>query len=163
VIQKLFRQVTNGIHRTGYNGATGSTHTENQFILTMHIRYPIIALLMLFTSTGVLGQSGLAVRGFCIAAPSAARLGDFVKFIDEELDPRGVNTLVLRGDHNYAFKSRPELRSDNPLSQKDVKQVVAVCRKHEIRIIPQINLLGHQSWAGQLGKLLEVYPQFDEP
>ena len=128
----------------------------------MHTRNPLIVLLMLLTSTAVLGQSGLAVRGFCIAAPSADRLGDFVKFIDEELAPRGVNTLVLRVDHNYAFKSRPELRSDNPLSKKGVKQLVAVCRKHKIRIIPQINLLGHQSWAGQLGKLLEVYPQFDE-
>src|SRR5690606_40003133 len=25
-----------------------------------------------------------------------------------------------------------------------------------------INLLGHQSWAGSLGNLLKVYPQFDE-
>jgi len=29
-------------------------------------------------------------------------------------------------------------------------------------LIPQINLLGHQSWESQSGKLLEVYPQFDE-
>jgi len=29
-------------------------------------------------------------------------------------------------------------------------------------LIPQINLLGHQSWESQIGKLLEVYPQFDE-
>src|SRR5690606_40778439 len=101
----------------------------------------LIVLLILLTRTAVLGQSGLAVRGFCIAAPSADRLGDFIKFIDEELAPRGVNTLVLRVDHNYAFKSRPALRSDNPLSQKEVKQLVAGCRKHEIRIIPQINLL----------------------
>ena len=128
----------------------------------MHIRYPIIAALVLFTSTVVFGQAELAVRGFCIAAPSPERLDDFVKFIDEELAPRGVNTLVLRVDHSYAFKSRPELRGDNPLSKKEVKQLVAVCQKHNIRIIPQINLLGHQSWAGQVGKLLEVYPQFDE-
>lgn len=128
----------------------------------MQIRYPIIALWFLFTFHVAVGQSQLAVRGFCIAAPSPERLGDFIKFIDEELAPRGVNTLVLRVDHNYAFESRPELRSDNPLSKKGVKQLVDVCQKHGIRVIPQINLLGHQSWATQLGKLLEVYPQFDE-
>jgi len=39
---------------------------------------------------------------------------------------------------------------------------VMVCQKHGIRIIPQINLLGHQSWAGSTGNLLKVYPEFDE-
>lgn len=107
-------------------------------------------------------QDTLPVRGFCIAAPSPDRVEDFVKFIDEELAPRGVNTLVLRIDHNYAFKSRPELRGENPLSKREVGKLVSVCQKHAIRIIPQINLLGHQSWAGTLGKLLSVYPQFDE-
>ncbi|MGV3761216.1 family 20 glycosylhydrolase [Parapedobacter sp.] len=126
------------------------------------ISYSIIVFLVLFSGHIARGQMQLAVRGFCIAAPSPDRLRDFIKFIDEELAPRGVNTLVLRIDHNYAFERRPELRSDNPLSKKEVKQLVAICRKHHIRIIPQINLLGHQSWAGQLGKLLEVYPQFDE-
>ncbi|MFB2118192.1 family 20 glycosylhydrolase [Parapedobacter sp. 2B3] len=128
----------------------------------MNTRYHITALLVLFACHLAVGQSELAVRGFCIAAPSPERLNDFVRFIDEELAPRGINTLVLRVDHNYAFESRPELRGDNPLSQREVKQLVAICRKHHIRIIPQINLLGHQSWAGQVGKLLEVYPQFDE-
>jgi hypothetical protein len=28
--------------------------------------------------------------------------------------------------------------------------------------MPQINLLGHQSWHSNIGKLLEVYPEFDE-
>ena len=28
--------------------------------------------------------------------------------------------------------------------------------------MPQINLLGHQSWASHLGNLLRVYPEFDE-
>jgi len=39
---------------------------------------------------------------------------------------------------------------------------VAACRRNNIRIIPQVNLLGHQSWAGTIGNLLRVYPEFDE-
>ncbi|HCY42789.1 MAG TPA: glycoside hydrolase [Prolixibacteraceae bacterium] len=104
----------------------------------------------------------LPVRGFCIAAPGVERVNDFVKFIDEELAPRKVNTLILRVDYNYQYKSHPELRNEKALSNADVKKMVEVCRKHSIRIIPQVNLLGHQSWAGSIGNLLKVYPQFDE-
>ena len=104
----------------------------------------------------------LPVRGFCIAAPGVERVDDFVKFIDEELAPRKVNTLILRVDYNYQYKSHPELRNEKALSNADVKKMVEVCRKHNIQIIPQVNLLGHQSWAGSVGNLLKVYPQFDE-
>lgn len=107
-------------------------------------------------------QDVLPTRGFCIAAPSPDRLDEFVRFIDQELAPRDVNTLVLRIDYNYAFKSHPELRERNALSKRDVGKLVAVCQKNAIRLIPQINLLGHQSWAGETGKLLRVYPEFDE-
>lgn len=128
----------------------------------MHIINSIFVCLALFVCQIASGQSQLPIRGFCIAAPSPDRLREFVSFIDGELAPRGVNTLVLRIDYNYEFESRPELRDEAALSKSEVKQLVAVCQKSAIRIIPQINLLGHQSWAGKTGKLLSVYPQFDE-
>lgn len=108
------------------------------------------------------GQELFPTRGFCIAAPDSKNLDTFIKFIDEELGPRKVNTLILRVDFNYQFESRPELREKDALSKKDVKRIVAVSKKHNIRLIPQINLLGHQSWANKEGKLLQVYPEFDE-
>jgi hypothetical protein len=104
----------------------------------------------------------LPVRGFCIGSPQAKDVDRFVKFIDEELAPRSVNTLILRVDYNYRYKSHPELRDSDALSETDVKKLVAVCRKNKIQLIPQVNLLGHQSWAGKVGNLLKVYPQFDE-
>jgi hypothetical protein len=104
----------------------------------------------------------IPVRGFCISAPSQNDLDDFIKFIDEELGPRMVNTLILRVDYNYQYDSHPELRDESALSKKDVRKLVDVCKKNGIKIIPQVNLLGHQSWAGSLGNLLKVYPQFDE-
>ena len=104
----------------------------------------------------------LPVRGFCIAAPKPADLDAFIKFIREELASRKVNTLILRVDYNYQFESHPELRDSVALSKNDVKKLVNVCKSNNIRIIPQINLLGHQSWAGKIGNLLRVYPQFDE-
>ncbi|TWF34850.1 glycosyl hydrolase family 20 [Chitinophaga polysaccharea] len=104
----------------------------------------------------------LPVRGFCIAAPRSAGLPAFLKFIATELAPRHINTLVLRVDFNYQFKSHPELRDPGALTEAEVKQLVQTCRAHQIQLIPQINLLGHQSWAGTINNLLKVYPDFDE-
>ena len=94
------------------------------------------------------------VLGLCIAAPGPDHLEQFVEFMENELAPGGVNTLVLRVDYNYNFTSYPNLRANNPLKKKDVKRLVEVAKKHGIELIPQINLLGHQSWANRLGKLL---------
>lgn len=102
------------------------------------------------------------VIGLCIAAPKSNELKPFLKFMEEELGPGGINTLVLRVDYNYAYKSHPELRDEDPLSRTDVKKLIAAGHEHGIQIIPQINLLGHQSWHSTMGKLLEVYPEFDE-
>lgn len=102
------------------------------------------------------------VRGLCIAAPSPERLDDFLEFISEELAPRNVNTLILRVDYGYRYKSHPELIDGNGLSEKEVKKLVKACRTHSIDLVPQINLLGHQSWANRTGALLRVYPEFDE-
>src|SRR5260221_247466 len=102
------------------------------------------------------------VRGFAIGAPKVKDVDRFVKFINEELATRKVNTLLLRVDYNYEFDSYPQLRDSVALSKSNVKKIVDACSKHKIRIIPQINLLGHQSWAGTLHNLLRVYPDFDE-
>lgn len=107
-------------------------------------------------------ESLLPVRGFCIAAPEPQHLTTFIKFIEEELAPRHVNTLILRVDYNFAYTSHPELRDSVALSENDIAKIVNACRKCNIKVIPQVNLLGHQSWAGEIGNLLLKYPQFDE-
>jgi hypothetical protein len=107
-------------------------------------------------------DSLLPARGFCIDAPRPAGLDSFIYFIDHELAPRKVNTLVVQIEYHYQFKSYPELTDSFALSNADVKKIVSVCKKNNIRVIPQIDLFGHQSWANHNGKLLRVYPQFDE-
>jgi hypothetical protein len=102
------------------------------------------------------------VRGFCIGSPKPSQVDPFVKFISEELAPRQVNLLILRVDFNYQYETHPELRDSIALSKADVMKLVTVCKNNGIRIIPQINLLGHQSWASKTHNLLRVYPQFDE-
>ncbi|WP_232835017.1 family 20 glycosylhydrolase [Pleomorphovibrio marinus] len=121
----------------------------------------LLSSLFLFLSFTSFSQD-LPVKGFAIAAPNSDGLDRFVKFMEEELGPRGINTLVLRVDFNYAFQSHPELQDENPLTKGDVDKIKMAAKKHGIKVVPQINLLGHQSWAGTLGNLLKEYPEFDE-
>jgi hypothetical protein len=107
-------------------------------------------------------DSILPVRGFCISAPRPEGLDAFIQFIKRDLVKKSVNTLILRVDFNYQYKSYPNLRDSDALSADQVKRIVSAARQNKIRIIPQINLLGHQSWASDVYKLLQVYPQFDE-
>jgi Glycosyl hydrolase family 20, catalytic domain len=125
-----------------------------------------VLFLLVVWQTGLFAQESdsklFQIRGFCIGAPAPKGVDRFVKFINDELAPRGVNTLLLLVDYNYQFESYPQLRDSDALSKPDVKKIVAACRKYKIRIIPQINMLGHQSWANHTGKLLQQFPQFDE-
>ncbi|MFC2124074.1 family 20 glycosylhydrolase [Bacteroidota bacterium] len=104
----------------------------------------------------------IPVRGICLSIPDNDNVDRFVKFINEELVPKKVNTMVLMIHYNYEYKSHPELVSDNAISKKDLKTIVKACKDGGIRLIPQVNLLGHQSWHGKVYTLLTEYPQFNE-
>ena len=122
----------------------------------------ITLMIILLSSQNMPAQSIFSVNGFCIGAPQHEGVQQFVDFVEQELVPLGINTIVLRVDFNYAYQSRPELQDENPLTKDDIKKIVFVCKKYQIDLIPQINLLGHQTWASKTNKLLEVYPEFDE-
>jgi Glycosyl hydrolase family 20, catalytic domain len=107
-------------------------------------------------------DSVMPVRGFCIDAPRPSGVDSFVRFVSGELAPRKVNVLFLLVDYRYQFQSHPELVDTPALSNADVKKIVRICAEHHIRLIPQINMLGHQGWEEHPGKLLKAYPQFDE-
>jgi hypothetical protein len=125
-------------------------------------KYFFIFFLFIAYNAAAQIDSLFPVRGFAIAAPPPAGVDSFVTFIEKELAPRKVNTLILRIDYGYQYTSHPELRDNNALTSQQVKQLVNAAKRNNIRIIPQVNLLGHQSWAGSIGKLLAVYPDFDE-
>ncbi len=104
----------------------------------------------------------LPVRGLCIPAPPPNRIDEFVGFIERELAPRAINTLILRVDYGFQFSSRPEMADRGGLSKAQAQKLAAVCRTNGIRVVPLVNLLGHQSWQSSSGRLLRVHPEFDE-
>jgi len=74
----------------------------------------------------------------------------------------GLNLIVFEVDYNYEYISHPELRGDDPISRETVKKVVTMCRDLKIRLIPEFQSPGHQSWAEKTFSLLTKYPEFDE-
>jgi len=104
----------------------------------------------------------LPVRGLHVMAPKPDEMDLALRFIGEALPKEGVNTLVMEFDYRYQFTRRPEVTDPDALSKDDVKKIAAACRQAGVRLIPQINLLGHQSWAAGTGGLLRAHPELDE-
>ncbi len=73
---------------------------------------------------------------FVLPHPTPKNLDSFVVFINNELAPQQVNTLILRVDFNYQYESHPELRDSIALSKDDVKKIVAACKLNKIKSNP---------------------------
>jgi len=104
----------------------------------------------------------LPIRGLHLSAPATSSIPMFTKFVREALPKEGVNTLVLEFDYRFKFRKHPEIADSDPYSVEQVKQIANACNDAHIRLIPQVNLLGHQSWAKTTESLLRVHPEFDE-
>ena len=118
-------------------------------------------------------------KGIVLTAPLSDEIDDVIKFIDDYLSPRGFNMIVLQVRYRYQFKRHPEVWGYDPLSYEDVKKLLYVCKKNNIKLVPKMNLIGHQSGFpneptdGILhghnqaspdirDGLLRAYPDFDE-
>ncbi|HLW80240.1 MAG TPA: family 20 glycosylhydrolase, partial [Terriglobia bacterium] len=102
------------------------------------------------------------IRGLHMAAPKPDEVPLCVRFIRDALPKEGVNVLVMEFDYRYQFTSHPEVADPDALSRADVQAIAAAARESGVRLIPLINLLGHQSWAQQTFGLLRAHPEFDE-
>lgn len=104
----------------------------------------------------------LPVRGLHLGAPTKDQVAKMAEFIRTVLPKEGINTLVLEFDYNYNFQSRREFSDAKLIGRSDAQQLVAACRDAGVQLIPQINCLGHQSWAKHTDRLLALHPEFDE-
>src|SRR3989442_5502947 len=76
-----------------------------------------------------------------------------------KLAEMGINVLILEIDYNFEFKSHPELRrGSNPITREGARKFAGICRKLGIRLIPEVQSLGHQAWKGENFPLLTPYP-----
>jgi len=84
--------------------------------------------------------------------------------IDEVLVPLGVNVLIYEVGYNFAFDSHPEMRFEKMITKEGARDLARYCRDRGIRLIPQFNCLGHQSWVNgnMVFPLMTVHPEFEE-
>ena len=107
-------------------------------------------------------KSSLPIRGLHCFAPQKAQLELCEKFIREVLPKEGVNTLVLEFNYAFNYTSHPELADKSALGAAEVKKLLKACNDAGVKLVPQFNCLGHQSWASNTAALLKKHPEFDE-
>jgi hypothetical protein len=79
-----------------------------------------------------------------------------------KLAEMGLNTIILEINYNFRFESYPKLRARGDcITPEAAGKLVTICKKHGIRLIPQFQCLGHQSWKGTTFPLLTQYPELD--
>lgn len=101
-------------------------------------------------------------RAVHIMAPNPDGLPLLKRAIEEQIAPLGVNVLVFEVNYKFAYRSDPDLRMKPALSYEDARSLAELCRKLKIRLIPEFNCLGHQSWSKTTFPLLVKYREFDE-
>jgi len=74
----------------------------------------------------------------------------------------GVNTVIVEVNYNFQFRSHPELAAPAGIQPAHAHEFAAAARGLGLRVIPQLNCLGHQSWAGKTFALLAKHPDWDE-
>jgi Glycosyl hydrolase family 20, catalytic domain len=78
------------------------------------------------------------------------------------LAAEGVNVIILEVDYNFAFTSHPDLRrGDHPVTPEGARRFASLCRAHGVRVIPEFQSLGHQSWEAETFPLLTRHPELD--
>lgn len=126
-----------------------------------HLAAVAMGLLML-ASSAALGQTPAKPwRGAHLMLRNDAQ----AKVLAEQLPKLaglGLNVLVVEVNYSFAYQSHPELGERGGLSKAGARELAEAGKKLGIRVIPQFNCLGHQSWAKRTAALLTKYPQFDE-
>jgi len=122
----------------------------------------LLTLALLPLVSAVAATPAPPVRGLHLMAPVAADIPAAVRFIKEALPKEGVNVLVLEFDYHYRFTRHPEVAEADGLSAEDVKLLAAASKEAGVKLIPEMDLLGHQSWEKVTGGLLRAHPEFDE-
>jgi hypothetical protein len=135
----------------------------------MRIKYVIVAACVLSTAGWLRAETSAASnpagsqswRGVHVGIGSQRAVEQLTGVVGR-LAEMGINVIVGEINYGFQYQSHPELRQRNASSPEQIKKLVAECRKHHVRLIPQFQCLGHQSWSKNTAPLLTQYPQFDE-
>lgn len=105
------------------------------------------------------------VKGFSINSPNVSEVDAFCDFVEKELAPMGVNLLLLRINYQFNFQSVGKMSASLGFPLSSVRKLEKVCKRNRIRLVPHLELFGHQSGGAPEfapNGLLKNYPEFDE-
>jgi len=74
---------------------------------------------------------------------------------------RDLNVIILEVDYNFAFKSTLNLGEEQIRLHAMGTKIRGAMQEFNIRLIPEFQSLGHQSWKAETLPLLSIYPAFD--
>lgn len=74
----------------------------------------------------------------------------------------GANVVLVEVNYSYEFTGHPELRNRDYVTRATAHELARTARACGIRLIPEFNCLGHQSFGGHRAPLLRVHPDFNE-
>ena len=124
-------------------------------------RFLCLAILVPVLSQVCPGQEARPWLGVHVGMSSNRQAADLTEVVGSLAD-LGINVIVTEINYGFEYQSHPELRTPNPCTKEQIGKLVAACREHHVRLIPQFQCLGHQSWSRRTAPLLTKYPQFDE-
>jgi hypothetical protein len=137
-------------------------------LLTRAALFFAIVLLLLFTGCRNVAPTGSSAapatetwRGVDVPVRDDQQLGALEHQLPQ-FAADGVNAMVIEVNYSFDFQSHPELRPSRYITRAKAREFTAAARQLGIRVIPEFDCLGHQSWAGITLPLLAKYPQFDE-
>ena len=103
-------------------------------------------------------------RAILLAAPLEDEMELFERFVRDILVKCGINTIVLGVGYGFEFRCHPEVVEQPALSHENARRIASVCRHHGIRLVPQMNLFGHQSFGRDKRPIgiIRAYPDMEE-
>jgi hypothetical protein len=108
------------------------------------------------------GKAAAPWRGLHLTSYSTDRDLETLGKQVPRLAEMGLNVIILEINYGFHFESYPKLRSGRQqVTPEGARKLAATCKKHGIRLIPQFQCVGHQSWKSSTFPLLTVYPEFD--
>jgi len=74
----------------------------------------------------------------------------------------GANVVVIEVNYSFDFQTHPEMRNRRFVTRATAHALAETARHCGIRLIPEFNCLGHQSFGRRTAPLLRVHPEFNE-
>jgi hypothetical protein len=77
------------------------------------------------------------------------------KLIERIFSHLKLNTLVLESEYTR-WDSAPEIAVDFSMDKRDLRQVIAFARQHQMEVIPLVQSMGHSEWIFRNGQNLDI-------